>query len=272
MSAESLGATHKLVFLHLPKTGGTTLHHHFAQHFAPEERCPERFAHLDRYRQAELANWRFFSGHFNADQLRLIPGPLFIVTVLRDPVQRILSTYYFWKRHSADLIRAHDLKGPAIARAGTLLEFLQSTETVVLDAIDNAMTRYLAGQVHVWPDTTWRANFGGHATKTTELQVLGRAIANLQAFQVFGDMSHLGDVYARVAKAFGMKPLSTLRRLNTRADVTEQLESVTEEEITPEVHDQLMHHTRLDRILYELSLRHLHDLNEATDPLSASTE
>jgi hypothetical protein len=56
----------RLVFRHLPRTGGTTLHHHLSAHFAPDQICPERFSRLERYSESQLEQWRFFSGHFNA--------------------------------------------------------------------------------------------------------------------------------------------------------------------------------------------------------------
>jgi len=247
----------RLVFLHLPKTGGTTLHHHFATHFAPEEVCPERFSALDRFTTEELAQWRYFSGHYNFDQLRLIPGPLFIVTVLREPVERVLSTYYFWKRHRPEVIAARNLEGPAIARAGTLLDFLRSRHHEVTDATDNTMTRYLAGQMNVWADGTWRYNSGSAGVNVTELEVMHRATGNLLAVDVFGVSNQLAQVYARVALAFGMPRVAKMARLNTRQEETAALEPVVEEEITPEIRAELDRCTQLDRMLFRLARAHL---------------
>ena len=67
--------------------------------------------------------------------MRLVPGPSYVVTVLRDPAERILSTYYFWKRHRPEIVRSHNLAGPAAARATDLLGFLQSTDPAVRDAV-----------------------------------------------------------------------------------------------------------------------------------------
>jgi hypothetical protein len=255
-SAEAAGR--RLVFLHLPKTGGTTLHHHFAEHFAPEEICPERFSSLDRFTTEELSRWRYFSGHYNFDQLRLIPGPLFVVTVLRDPVERLLSNYYFWKRHRPAVIAAKKLDGPATAREGTLLDFLRSKNHAALDATDNTMTRYLAGQINIWQDGTLRFNSGCGAITVSELEVLHRAMGNLLSVDVFGVTARLGEVYTRVAHVFGMKRVMQLARLNTREDSTPDLEPVVEEAITPEIGKELDRCVRLDRVLFRLARLHLH--------------
>ncbi|MBW6399510.1 sulfotransferase family protein [Roseomonas sp. HJA6] len=259
MSASAFppAAGRKLVFLHLPKTGGTTLHHHFSQAFAPEEICPERFSRLDRFTTEELGRFRYFSGHFNYEQLRMIPGPLFTVTVMRDPVERILSTYYFWKRHRPEYVERQRLAGPAAARSsGNLLDFLRNTTPEVLDAIDNTMSRYLAGHVNVAPDHSYRFSAAGAGIPMSELEIMHRASGNLMAMDVFGFTSNLVEVFTRVALVFGMKRTSSLVRLNTRGDVNELLEPTTEEPITPDIRAELNRLTSVDREIFRLGRLH----------------
>jgi len=45
----------KIVFLHLPKTGGTTLHHLLIEGRSDEEVCPERHNGLHSFTAGELA-------------------------------------------------------------------------------------------------------------------------------------------------------------------------------------------------------------------------
>jgi hypothetical protein len=250
-------AGRKLVFLHLPKTGGTTLHHHFAQHFAPEDICPERFSHLHDWAPEDLARYRYFSGHFNFDQIRLIPGPLFIVTVLREPTERVLSSYYFWRRHTADAVQRHKLEGPAIARQGSMIDFLRNPHHEVQDSVNNTMARYLAGQVKVQDDLTYRYSAGRHSIPVSELEVLHRALGNLLAIDVIGFASHLHDVYTRVAFAFGMPRIASLARLKTRTDTDPDLEPLVEEPLTPELRAEIDRRTYLDRTLVRLARAHL---------------
>lgn len=245
-----------LFFLHLPKTGGTTLHHHFAEAFAPEEICPERFSNLHGIPAATLATYRYFSGHFNYEQLRLVPGPCYVVTVLRDPAERILSTYYFWKRHRAEVVANQGLAGPAAARASDLLGFLRSTDPAVRDAIENTMARYLAGGVNI--DAEGRTVFpnGGSRVRITDLEIVHRATGNLMAVDVFGFTSHLAEVYAKVSLEFGMKRVPVLARLNTRDSEASELEPVVIEPITPEIRGELDRLTVLDRMVYRLARAH----------------
>ena len=259
MSAPSLppAGDRKLVFLHLPKTGGTTLHHHFASHFAPNEVCPERFSRLHRMDPAEMPRYRFFSGHYNMQQVGLIPGPLFTVTVLRDPVERVLSNYYFWKRHPPGPATADPNSGPAVARANDLLGFLRSTSPQVQDSINNTMARYLAGGVRVAADLTYRFGSGCGEIQVSELEVLHRATGTLLSLDVVGFTPRLGDVYTRVAHAFGMKRVDTLARLNTREGLRPDLEPPPPEEpVTQEIRVELDRLTSVDRILFRLARQH----------------
>lgn len=243
----------RLVFLHLPKTGGTTLHHHFSEHFAPEEICPERFSNLAEVPAEAMMRYRYFSGHFYFSDLRFIPGPLYIVTVLRDPVERVLSTYYFWKRHRPEVIREQGLAGPAAARANDLAGFLDSTEPVVLDGISNTMARYLAGRINVRPDGEYRFVNAGRGIRISELEVMQRATTNLLGIDCIGFTSDLAEVYGRVAIAMGLPQIPKLERLNTREDVDEVLEPAgPAEEITKPMLDRLRQLTAMDREIYRL--------------------
>lgn len=250
-------AAPKLVFLHVPRTGGTTLHHHLAAHFAPNEICPERFSRLDRYSPDQLEKWRFFSGHFNADEIRRIPGPLFVVTILRNPIERLLSNYYFWKRHRSEAIETRGLDGPRIVKGGTLADFLRSKQGVVLDSANNMMARKLAGQVHAWPDGGWRARVGDKGFEVTDLQIVHRALGNLLSLNVYDDISALPSIYARIAQVYGMKPLDAIERLNSRDAINLDLEAVQLEPITPEIREMLDQYTRLDNIVYQMAIDHL---------------
>ena len=244
------------VFLHLPKTGGTTLHHHFSTHFTPEETCPERFSNLQSYSPDELGQWRFFSGHFNADEIRRIPRPLFIVTVLRDPIERLLSNYYFWKRHKADYIEQLGSAALQITKAGTLLDFLSNDHPHIFPTATNWMTSQLAGAVFATPDGYALMRDGEQIGWLSEAQLFSSALRNLLSFDVIGDISQLADIYGGVAQKFGMAPLTEVARLNTREGEHELLDPYIPEEITPEIQSLLEEKTRLDRMLYQLASEH----------------
>jgi hypothetical protein len=245
-----LAPTTRLVFLHLPRTGGTTLHRQLLAAFPPEQVCPERFPDLYRWPEERLAPYRLFSGHFTTRAVDRIPGDKVRVTVLRDPVARILSTWQFWARHNEAWHATGTYAGPAAARnSPDLATFLATREPEVCDAVNNQMARYLAGQV------TARREGGlwENGVRLTDEGVLARAEAQLRSFEFVGLTEELDGLYQRLVPACGLPPCPRLPRLNSRDDQGPILDAVREPELTPEALALLDDLTRLDRPLYALA-------------------
>jgi hypothetical protein len=85
----------KIVFLHLPKTGGTPLHHLLSSGLSKDAVCPERHNGLHAYSGIELAKYRLFSGHYDYPSTCLIPGRRALITMLREPIARLVSLLPF---------------------------------------------------------------------------------------------------------------------------------------------------------------------------------
>jgi Galactose-3-O-sulfotransferase len=103
-----------LVLLHIPKTAGMTLatilHAHYDAAFVggvggdkqdpPEQRAPNVFSrpeHLDAgLRQASKEGTRALAAHITYGLRDRLPGDARWLTVLREPVERTLSQYYFF--------------------------------------------------------------------------------------------------------------------------------------------------------------------------------
>jgi len=232
------------------------LHHHFSDHFTPEEICPDRASGLDRYSVNELRQWRYFSGHFNADEIKRIPKPVFVVTVLRDPIERLLSLYYFWRRHSSDYIAQHDVAHLQLTKDGTLTDFLRSSHPTLIHSRRDSITLQMAGEVLGQPEGNQLLKAGEPVGWLSDAQLLQRALSNLLSFNLVGDISQLKDIYSTVAQTFGMIPSNDLPSMNTRYEVSDDLEPWVEEPITPEIQGLLEESTRLDRVLYQLALDH----------------
>lgn len=115
----------RVALFHFPKTGGTSLHRFLAPLFDAAEICPERIRNFDRFTPEQLAGYSYFSAHMDFARLQLIPGPLYTITVLREPKARVLSLYHFWRAHSWQIIEARNLKGPRLAKEKGLLAFLR---------------------------------------------------------------------------------------------------------------------------------------------------
>lgn len=109
-----------LLHLHLPKTGGTALRHFFVDRLGDHAVTPPlQGMMLDE----ALLRWKqmaVISGHFMARQGDKVPADRMLVTVLRDPVDRFLSEY-FYNRFDIDSLLVE-----ANRRAGDLDAYLEN--------------------------------------------------------------------------------------------------------------------------------------------------
>ncbi|MDQ0859692.1 sulfotransferase family 2 domain-containing protein [Bacillus sp. V2I10] len=68
-----------LIFMHIPKTGGTTLHYFLKNQYNENVQCYQRKTGFGLHR------------HFSK--------PCIYITMMRDPVERIISLYYYIRRN-----------------------------------------------------------------------------------------------------------------------------------------------------------------------------
>lgn len=129
-----------LIFIHLYKTGGTTLNRIIEWEYKLSKICSVEpnwwrwsYQRITRWSPARMAGMDVFKGHMPFGLHAVLPRNATYITVLRDPVERVISDYYFARR-----FKAH--QHHRAARELTLEEFfLQKHE-------HNLQSRILAGQ------------------------------------------------------------------------------------------------------------------------------
>ena len=84
-----------LFFLHIPRTGGTSLMHYLDRKFDKPEICPahEMFEFERLRQQNRLLGYSFYRGHFGINLPRSVDPAGCVITVLRRPIPRLLSTW-----------------------------------------------------------------------------------------------------------------------------------------------------------------------------------
>ncbi|HLY06762.1 MAG TPA: sulfotransferase family 2 domain-containing protein [Rhizomicrobium sp.] len=101
-----------IVFLHIPKTAGQSVHHFLKSLVEPAAVAPARVnEQLYLLSVPELRGYRLFSGHLDWSLLDCVQPPRFVFTILRDPVERILS-FYFFLRSEAQKLSEEELNRP----------------------------------------------------------------------------------------------------------------------------------------------------------------
>ena len=101
-----------VIFLHIPKTAGQSVHsflvHLFGQGAIAPARVNEQLIQLSI---PQIRKYSVFSGHMDWAMLDCVERPRFVFTILREPTDRILSFYYFL-RSEAKKLTEEELKLP----------------------------------------------------------------------------------------------------------------------------------------------------------------
>src|SRR5947208_16662837 len=97
-------AASNLVFLHIPKTAGQSVHEFLKKIVGPGAVAPARVNdQLYGLSVPELRRYRVVSGHLDWALLDCVREPKFVFTILRNPVDRILSFYFFLRAEAKNL-------------------------------------------------------------------------------------------------------------------------------------------------------------------------
>jgi len=90
--------TDRVIFHHIPKTGGITTRSVLNSNFSKEETLPEFYQFQIEGRPiSELFQYKFIRGHFPVCRLKEVPGKR--VTFLRGPIKRVLSAHRYYNQH-----------------------------------------------------------------------------------------------------------------------------------------------------------------------------
>ena len=134
-----------LIFLHIPKAAGSTLRELIIKQYrhedvlslsAPDEGTEEVIRQIPAERRRKL---KVIQGHMAFGVHRLLDQQVTYITMLRDPIDRYISLYYYVLR-SPD----HDHYDAVISQNMSLADYVQSG---LLE--DNALTRRLAGLIQI---------------------------------------------------------------------------------------------------------------------------
>lgn len=196
----------RVVFLHLPKCGGTTLHALLEQWFGVGALHPERLNGLYFATAAQLAAKRVFSGHFDFYATQLVPGPRLLISFMRDPRERLISLYNFHRAHRPDVVKRDNLALASLAQKYDIDAYFRAPEVRAHPAVNNSMARYLSDQ----PQIPHLAPAAGAGIPIEAL--CAQAVRNLDAFAFIGFMDDYDGSALRLARRLGKPPVERIER------------------------------------------------------------
>ncbi len=242
----------RLVFLHMPKCAGTTLHDTLRQHFEPAEICPERFNGLRGWTLAELAGYTLFSGHFDLESVRALAGRnTRVVTLLRDPHDRLISLYHYMAIHTPEGDQVSGSMVP-LARDLSIEDFYRHPAIRTHPSVRDAMTGVLVQpQAAVrWEALDARLDEAGPLLADPE-RALASAWAALEGMAGFGLQERFGDSLELLSAALGL-PLreEPAQQVTAVLQTRPLLRPVERPRHTPELSAILDDLTALDRRLH----------------------
>jgi hypothetical protein len=207
----------RLVFVHSPKTGGTTFHDLLANLYAEGRVCPERFNGLKNHPAGMLAHYRLFSGHYDLVSCQLIPGEKQIVTFLREPVSRLISLYNFLKAHRPDVVERNEWTLARLASDLGAADFFQHPLVMNHPYIRDGMTRTLVDSLpmEAWPTIAERR-------PARDMSGAGReALERLSGLAAFGVMERYEESVGLIFACLGIPVPRSISRKMVLSDLIE---------------------------------------------------
>jgi len=235
-----------VIFLHVPKTAGTTLHHILERCYPRNQICsfkdPNYRSELENFQKLSTETreaYRLIKGHLSFGFHRHLPGRSTYITFLREPVARALSFYHYARSHPEHYLY------PLLGDDHVDLKILLRQRTPTTHELFNLQTSMVAGDE--WDDPE----------RPADRAALERAKQNLRShFDVVGLTEEFDTSLRLLRRRFGWKV-----RFYTRKNVTRRKDQI--DNLDPETHSLLREANALDIELYQFA-RELFDAQRRT--------
>jgi Sulfotransferase family len=239
-----------LVFIHLEKTGGTSLRNMLEGQFPLDRRCPVRDNKLHLLSVAELGRYDFFAGHFDRSSLRFIPrDKIKTVALFREPRARLISFYRFLKSHPVGDEFANDTL-IRVANESTVEEFFECDETRSFPAVYN---HYL---IAMGASFAWFDQHRGSLSRDDFCTALEEAKRQIRALTALGITERFDQSVEFIGKVFNLSlppSIASLHVTDTLPELDARFRRVDHVTMTPRLDAALRELTEYDEELYRFA-------------------
>jgi hypothetical protein len=229
MKGDQIQSERTVIFVHIPKTAGMTMNYIISQNLPQastytiwKDGTVEDFKNLGNPRKSQI---RLLQGHVGFGVHKFLPGPCTYFTLLRHPIERVISYYYFSRRTPKHAYYDQ-------VNTKSLLDYIN----LGLDmSVDNFQTRLLSGL-----ETGFEVGFG----QCTD-EMLETAKRNLREnFSVVGLTEEFDTTLILLKRTLGWRKLFYLRQnISTNR--------LKRDEFSQATLDAIAKVNSLDAVLYE---------------------
>lgn len=138
----ALTTENTVIFIHIPRTAGVSLDAILERQYNPAKiyslYSQEKLDEFNKLSEKKKANIQLLNGHFMSYGIHeRLPNPSTYITMMREPIDRVISHYYFVRRSPN-----HYLHETVMSKNMSLQEYVGSELSI---EINNGQTRLLAG-------------------------------------------------------------------------------------------------------------------------------
>ena len=208
----------RIVYLHIPKCGGTTLHHLLMSWWGQQAMHRERFNGLYYYSAADLATKAVFSGHYDFYSTQLVPGRPRLISFLRDPRDRLVSLYNFHRAHSAEYAARTGFQMIAWAHDFDIDAYFANESVRRHSSIDNSIARYFSDVPQIV--RRWE---GENAHREASIESMAEeALGNVFRFDFIGFMDRYEESIRQLATLLGRDQPARIEKRQVLDDLMEK--------------------------------------------------
>lgn len=236
-ASPSIASARTVCFLHVPKTAGRTLEAILERYYPADVtydvygEIPQAIARLRSLPIRAKRRLRLVKGHYGFGLHECLPQPVTYITFLRDPIERIISHYYYVRRDPT-----HPLHETLRARDMTLREYVTGGHSVELD---NGQVRLLSGEEQA------------HAFGRCPARLLEQAKQNIERhFALVGLVERFDESLVLLQHIFGWTDVRYRKRNVTK-------NRTTQARIPQATLDAIWQHNQLDFKLHAYARRRL---------------
>lgn len=200
-----------VVFLHLPKTAGQTIHHAVGAICGAPRIAPYRLQAQVKSGPTFPHGYALHSGHLSWTELETVEPTPFSFSVIRDPRERFASFYFYMRKKSRDQAAAG--RPP---RHAVLAALLEPAERFLLTDDEQLAEKIRAG----WADMTLtyfalrRLERHPNELDVSAETLLKPAMTNARKLSAIYDFNNLAPLEEDIAQRWGKAPQITGRVTN----------------------------------------------------------